>query len=164
MQVDSARPKEVLDQDFASYSSSVGTIYPETRRVWVTRSISTIAQFRTLDYGMEICELHLKFPPPFPGKEPVRVSLYRLDSNRMVNPNTLSHKTAPSRVVKLAEIDQSIGEYTRNLTCVSDQLLTFELGCSDGSNSHCVLDWLQTPRQKSGASKSQLPLNFTRYL
>ncbi|KAH8802292.1 hypothetical protein DL96DRAFT_1448603, partial [Flagelloscypha sp. PMI_526] len=117
MQVDSARPNDVLDQDFTSYSSLVGIIYPETRR------ISTIAQFRSVDYGMEKCEVHIRFPAPVPGNWPAYFSLYRLDTANILNPNTLTHKTVPNRMVKLADIDQSIGEYTRNLTCASDQLL-----------------------------------------
>jgi hypothetical protein len=39
MQVDSARPNKVFSQDFAAYRSSVGTIYPETRKVQVTHSV-----------------------------------------------------------------------------------------------------------------------------
>ncbi|KAH8809645.1 hypothetical protein DL96DRAFT_1473492 [Flagelloscypha sp. PMI_526] len=158
MQVDSARPNKVFRQDFAAYRSSVGTIYPETRKVQVTHSISTVAQFRSIDYGMEQCEIHIRFPSVVSESRPARLSLYRLDSSRILNPNTLTYKNIPLSFSKLAEIDQNMGEYKRNVTCVTDSLLTFELKCSNDSRDECNLEWLQNPKQRGEASELSLPL------
>ncbi|KAL4256369.1 Ubiquitin 3 binding protein But2 C-terminal domain-containing protein [Pleurotus pulmonarius] len=61
-QVDSAQKDKVFEDDVKRYMTPIGTISPRDRRVLVTDMVSTVAQFRAIDYGMERCELYLALP------------------------------------------------------------------------------------------------------
>jgi len=61
-QVDRKSPGKVFPEDPRRYRSSFGTLSPEDRPLYVSSSVSTIAQFRVRDYRMERCRLKLNLP------------------------------------------------------------------------------------------------------
>ncbi|EGN92260.1 hypothetical protein SERLA73DRAFT_173018 [Serpula lacrymans var. lacrymans S7.3] len=113
----------------------IGTISPEDRRVHITPTISTILQFRALDFGMEHCQLQVVLPTS-------------------VASNTLSYKTCPGFIGKIADIKVDYGlTWSHNFTCATDEVITFELACSSSKNpgGECYVDWWQTKGQSNPA-------------
>ncbi|KAJ7097072.1 hypothetical protein B0H15DRAFT_773529 [Mycena belliarum] len=136
-QVDSRNGDVVFGEYLKKHAASVGTVYPETRH------ISTVAQFRAVDYGMEICELHVKLQTAGSSLE-----LYRLEGTALLDSSELTYKNRPKRALMLSEIrtsDSTSTDWRRNFTCHSEQLLTFELVCAPGSMAGCSFEWWQTP-------------------
>ncbi|EPT00052.1 hypothetical protein FOMPIDRAFT_1123387, partial [Fomitopsis schrenkii] len=93
--------------------------------------VSTIVQFRAIDYGMEACELKLTMNP-----------------DTVTRTKTSNYKTQPPRVAKVASIrvDPRLNTtWHRNFGCTSDELLTFEMACQPGiEDADCHLEWWQT--------------------
>ncbi|KAJ7591579.1 hypothetical protein C8J56DRAFT_781593 [Mycena floridula] len=142
-QVDSANPDKFFGQYLKKYTASIGTVYPEIRRVQITDTISTIAQFRAIDYGMEICELHVKLN----SSTAPALQLHRLEEKNALDSLQLAFNSRPKRALTLSEIKPSYEAETiwrRNFTCQSEQLLTFELACSPSATG-CLLEWWQSP-------------------
>ncbi|KAJ7217066.1 hypothetical protein GGX14DRAFT_358172 [Mycena pura] len=130
--------------------SPIGTILPQDRRVLVTPTISTIIQFRTIDWGMEDCRLHMSVPALGGGdtaRAPnISVVLYRLNQTYPLDTAELTFQSRPPRVAKIEDIELSRAEYTvwsRQFACKADDVLTFELGCRGISNNDCSLEWWQ---------------------
>ncbi|KAK7036790.1 hypothetical protein VNI00_011456 [Paramarasmius palmivorus] len=158
-QVDSEKPRFTFDDDPLRYMSSRGLVSPEERRVQVTDSVSTLFQFRTVDYGMEKCELHVHFPvnaSTNSTSRPFLLSLHRLDSSLPLNTRTLSYSTKPRVTSTLTEIRVTPGsgqvvDWWQQFDCKWDQLLTFELACYApdrlGGDS-CWLEWWQERKGK----------------
>ncbi|KAI0259600.1 hypothetical protein BC834DRAFT_974151 [Gloeopeniophorella convolvens] len=148
-QIDKTNPK-VFDDNAARYLSTNGTVAAEKRRVLVTNAISTIMQFRVIDWGMERCSLQLIVPASAdasvvpPGRS-FALSLYRLSATYAIDGQSFSYSSRPSRIAKLADIRVVSGENTRfqrTSPCVRDELMTFELACSrDAYDNDCMLQW-----------------------
>lgn len=113
--------------------------------------ISTIVQFRSIDYGMEKCEITLSIPAEkssdvsalslSPSPFSIRLSL--MQEPFALDPHTLSWSTRPSVVSNIATFQVSRGiTWNRNLSCEIDELLTFELSCADASED-CQMEWWQ---------------------
>ncbi|KAI0258332.1 hypothetical protein BC834DRAFT_835798 [Gloeopeniophorella convolvens] len=175
-QIDKTNPK-VFDDNTARYLSTNGTVAVEKRR------ISTIMQFRAIDWGMEQCSLQLIVPPLadasiIPPGRSFTLSLYRLNATHTIDGQSLSHSSRPSRVAKLADIHVASGEATnfqRNSSCMRDELMTFELACSrDTHDNDCMLQWWQDkenptpgalgPRRDAQAVDIRRSSEFHRYL
>ncbi|KAJ7484283.1 hypothetical protein FB451DRAFT_1028782 [Mycena latifolia] len=144
-QIDAVDAGKIFEEDPRAYMSPIGTVVPEDRRV------STIAQFRTIDWGMEDCELHLSLPtlnvsiasPPNVG-----VELYRLNQTYPLDLATLSYRSRPLRVAQVASIPLARGEGTLwhgRFGCPADSVLTFELSlaCPRATAGECTLEWWQ---------------------
>lgn len=79
------------------------------------------------------------------------LSLYRLDSVTPLNVRSLSHKARPERMTKLGNFivspTETVFEWSRNLTCHWDQVLTFELACTSDRDGYraedCGFEWWQ---------------------
>ncbi|KAF8553511.1 hypothetical protein OG21DRAFT_1373625, partial [Imleria badia] len=142
--VDAASPETVFDDDFAMQMVHSGTITPDDRRV------STIIQFRAIDWGMEICELHVDLLESF-GQEghSGSLALYRVNSTITLDTSSLSYDTRPPRVAKVGNIALGNGNVTwhRKFSCAMDEVLSFELGClpleESGGDSDCLVEWVQ---------------------
>ncbi|KAI0258513.1 hypothetical protein BC834DRAFT_975090 [Gloeopeniophorella convolvens] len=151
-QIDRTNPKKAFDDDTARYLSPTGTIAVEKRRVLVTESVSTIMQFRAIDWGMEQCELQLVVPSSVdastvpPGRS-FTLSLYRLNATYPIDGQSLSYSSRPPRVAKHADIHVASGQttnFSRTSPCVWDELMAFELACSpDVQDNNCMLQWWQ---------------------
>lgn len=101
---------------------------------------------------MEICELHVNVD--ISGSS---LDLYRLEGTIPLEPSELTFNTRPHRGLMLSEIPTSHESKTlwrRNFTCHSEQLLTFELACSPGSETGCLFKWWQTPEGNESPGKS----------
>ena len=108
--------------------------------------MSTIIQFRAIDWGMEICELHVDLPESFGHG---LLALYRVNSTIPLDTSSLSYNTRPPRIAKLGNIPlgNDIVTWHRKFSCAMDEVLSFELSClplmESGGDSDCFLDWVQ---------------------
>ncbi|KAG1889971.1 hypothetical protein F4604DRAFT_1568427 [Suillus subluteus] len=123
-----------------------GTISPYDRKVHVTQIVSTIFQFRAIDWGMENCELHVALPPVV---RPTTLASHRLDATVPVDISTLSFNVRPPRVAKLGNIvpGKDSLDWHRKPSCAMDDVLVFELACSeDEPSGSCDIEWWQAHR------------------
>ncbi|KAJ7578714.1 hypothetical protein C8J56DRAFT_868963 [Mycena floridula] len=145
--LDSTTPKAALNDDPRRYMSHIGTLSPEVRNVVVTNTVSTLAQFRAIDYGMEVCEMHLRLPKAPSGvKHSSTVTVYRLEATVPLNAKHISFQSKPKRVTKIADVEASVSEevhWHRKFSCVTEEILTFEIACSEVIGSRCALEWWQ---------------------
>ncbi|EEB87723.1 hypothetical protein MPER_14831, partial [Moniliophthora perniciosa FA553] len=95
LQVDLRDPQRILSEDERGYYSREGAIYPDDRHIKVSSKVSTVIQFRNLDYGMERCALYISVPAlnmphdPATNIEPedgARVDIWTLDTSDEISP------------------------------------------------------------------------------
>ncbi|KAJ7696986.1 hypothetical protein B0H17DRAFT_842768, partial [Mycena rosella] len=141
-QINSSDPSAVYLQQPHS-PTSFGMIYPEDREFIV----STIAQFRTLDFGLERCVATLAIPSPadvenLPDKrvsssnEPCSLEIWSLDAPESIRPRILSWATRPRRLDLVTTIVVRPGHNlpdTPEFPCPARTALAFELSYSDSS-------------------------------
>ncbi|KAG1812211.1 uncharacterized protein BJ212DRAFT_1520413 [Suillus subaureus] len=142
--VDHSAPSHVFNDYLAMRTTRTGTISPDDRKVHVTQTVSTIFQFRAIDWGMEICELHVALPPV---DRSTTLELYRLNATVPVDISTLSFNVRPPRVAKLGNImpGKDSLDWHRKLSCAMDDVLVFELACSeDEPSGSCDIRWWQS--------------------
>ncbi|KAG6884644.1 hypothetical protein C0993_009325 [Termitomyces sp. T159_Od127] len=142
-----------------------GTVYPDDKKIVVTNEvnfscvfvstyssfseISTILQFRAIDYGMEICELHIDLPQSSAAAERVEaISVYRLESSSPLDVRSLSYRTRPRRLGRLGDVHAAINaevDWHRKMTCKLEEVLTLELACPEDIpvGTQCSLEWWQ---------------------
>ncbi|KAJ7074801.1 hypothetical protein C8F01DRAFT_1101821 [Mycena amicta] len=165
-QVNSSAPERVHLQT-PHWDSSFGMIYGEDREVEVTGDVSTIAQFRTLDYGMERCVLTLEMPSSanadadnLPHKtvtisssssaSPLSLQIYSSSASESITPQTLSWNTRPKRTKLLATFSLDAADARVNgavlssepFNCPQRTLLTFEMAFAPDCKG-CRLRFLQ---------------------
>ncbi|PSR83172.1 hypothetical protein PHLCEN_2v377 [Hermanssonia centrifuga] len=149
--IDNADKSKVFDDDPKRYASQIGTITPEIRRVLVTDTVSTIAQFRAIDFGMESCELNILIPA-VSSADGAAISVYRVNETYALDTRTLSYGTRPQRLQKLSDIpinpDDNV-HWHRKFACPSESVLSFELACSTATGHSCNLEWWQDKTQSS---------------
>ena len=78
---------------------------------------------------------------------PSAISLYRLQSSVSLAAKHLSYNSKPKRVAKIADLQASSNDevhWHRKFACVTEEILTFELGCSEQVGAQCHLDWWQS--------------------
>jgi len=159
-QIDAAHPTEVL-LDTHKWNSSLGMVYPADRTFKVAPGISSIAQFRAIDWGMELCTLNVVLPgadgiidfmnftlsgsPSDPSA--VMVEIWRVSSPEIRHPidaHTLSWRTRPQRKLKVGywSLKPGVNLESEVFDCVSNSLHTFEFMCL-GPNCH--LQFQQDP-------------------
>jgi len=134
-QIDEARAEKVFEGDLKRYTGRAGTVYPEDRRILITPSVSTVVQFRAIDYGMEICELHVNLPPLLPNSTlypgyTFMVTLHRLDVSAPLDTRSLSYNSRPHRLFKIDDIplsSEGVTHWHRKFSCSSEEVLSFEL-------------------------------------
>ncbi|RDB30233.1 hypothetical protein Hypma_007152 [Hypsizygus marmoreus] len=154
-QIDAAEPQKVFDPDLKRYMALSGTVYPDEKRVVVANKITTVIQFRAIDYGMETCDIHINLlPASEPSVHFEGVSIYRLESAAPLDLRILSHRTSPKRVGKLADIHAMAGQATHwhhRLSCSLEEVLTFELACPSDVpiGMTCNLEWWQGKEESS---------------
>ncbi|KAJ6455297.1 hypothetical protein C8R47DRAFT_996858 [Mycena vitilis] len=151
-QIDAAEPDRVLYAD-KTYMSPIGTVVPADRR------ISSIIQFRTIDWGMEDCQLHMSVPAlgggDTMGASNISVVLHRLNQTYPLDTAELTFRSRPPRVAKIGDIQLSRVEgtiWSRRFACKADVVLSFELECSGVlADDSCFLEWWQ----KQGSDPGQ---------
>ncbi|KAH9834556.1 uncharacterized protein C8Q71DRAFT_711052 [Rhodofomes roseus] len=143
-QIDSASPNKVIDDAANRHMVHSGTIVPEDVRV------STIVQFRAIDFGMERCELQLTTKPQTSASissKPFTLEIFRLNSTIPLDARALTYKTRPPHVSKVAAVQMNGAVDThwhRSFGCASDEVLTFELACQPTlDDGECRVEWWQ---------------------
>ncbi|KAJ7065981.1 hypothetical protein B0H15DRAFT_872526 [Mycena belliarum] len=151
-QIDAADESKVFEEGLKAHMTPIGTVVPEDRRVLLTPTISTIVQFRAIDWGMEDCELHLSLPElgnmTFESQSAVNVELYRMNQTYPLDAAVLSYQSRPPRETKIESIPLARGESTtchHRFRCPSDSVVTFELAlvCTEVNKNTCGLEWWQ---------------------
>ncbi|KAF8155878.1 hypothetical protein B0H34DRAFT_675988 [Crassisporium funariophilum] len=157
-QVDSANKHKVFDDDPKRFMSHTGFVSPEDRRVKITKTVSTITQFRAIDFGMESCEVKLRFPANLTtrlaesAQKPFFISVYRLAEDKPLNTKSLSQSNAPNRLALVDNIQVIPGvavDWHNTFNCPWDTVLSFELACFGTdrpgfeSTEECSLEWWQ---------------------
>ncbi|KAJ6552848.1 hypothetical protein B0H19DRAFT_949352, partial [Mycena capillaripes] len=127
--------------------------------------VSTIAQFRTIDFNMERCVATLEIPSPADVKnltsknvssssEPFLLEIWTSDIVKDIRPLTLSYTTRPPRIAPPTTMVVHSGYNLRDsppFPCPSRSLLTFETSCSTPA---CNLHFRQdTKSPRLGGSK-----------
>ncbi|KAF7366912.1 hypothetical protein MSAN_00949900 [Mycena sanguinolenta] len=106
-QVNASDPDAVYLQK-PYWSTYFGVIYPDYRQLLINNNVSTIAQFRMLDFAMERCAVMLQMPPLdslslLPEKQfaishsPFSLEIWMLAAADVISPRTLSWSTRPPR-------------------------------------------------------------------
>ncbi|KAJ6490182.1 hypothetical protein DFH09DRAFT_865623, partial [Mycena vulgaris] len=151
-QIDSSEPNRV-HSPLPGVFTSIGTIYPEVGQVVVSNSISTIVQFRALDFGMEACELRIEIPTNASMVSANRtltlssssLEIFAVDYNKRLHADTLSYASRPTRGNKIADVVLGYGaQWTHHFSCRMDDMFAFELTCpllDDGTI--CGVRWEQ---------------------
>ncbi|KAF8193014.1 hypothetical protein BJ912DRAFT_807873, partial [Pholiota molesta] len=125
--VNATSPLQVFEDDPKRHLTNTGTVSPEDRL------ISTIVQFRAVDYGMERCELNIRISPSTTKllTRPTKISLYQLASaEHPLDTKALSFSNRPSRLATVAIIPitpSSSVQWKREFKCAWDSILTFEI-------------------------------------
>ncbi|KAJ7799670.1 hypothetical protein B0H13DRAFT_2165794 [Mycena leptocephala] len=145
-QINSSNPSAVYLQQPHS-PTSFGMIYTEDREFMVDHEVSTIVQFRTLDFRMERCVATLEVPSPIdiqnlPNKnissssQPFSINVWSLDGPDDIDPLSLSWNVRPAKIGILTTMIVNPG---RNLVesppffCPSRTLVAFEISCGTSS-------------------------------
>ncbi|THH08337.1 hypothetical protein EW146_g9026 [Bondarzewia mesenterica] len=151
-----------------------GTILPDARHFAVSHDLSTIAEFRVLDYAMERCRIAITLPlrntsnADFNSQNlrPSNVHVWRLDTREgPVDPRVLSWRTMPHRATFLGALTANAGSTARTaeFACEQGALVQVEFSCSpteeDMESGSCFLDFWQEPKLP-GLGKSRFAANI----
>ncbi|KAJ7724806.1 hypothetical protein B0H16DRAFT_1239792, partial [Mycena metata] len=142
-QINSSNPKSVYLQQPRTLTT-FGMIYPQEREfINGVSQVSTIIQFRTLDFRMERCIAVLEIPSPadvhdFPTRPLCyrtthRLEIWLLDAADDIDQHTLSWITRPRRTRLLSTMAVRPGHNlleSPTFTCSARTLVTLEIGCS----------------------------------
>ncbi|KAJ7730164.1 hypothetical protein B0H16DRAFT_1329982 [Mycena metata] len=142
-QINSSSPKSVYLQQPRTLTT-FGMIYPQEREFFVDEKVSTITQFRTLDFRMERCIAVLEIPSPadvhdFPNNTVAlsdiapSLEIWLLDAADDIDQHTLSWVTRPRRTRLLSTMAVRPGHNLLEsppFTCPARTLVTLEIGCS----------------------------------
>ncbi|KAJ7350011.1 hypothetical protein DFH08DRAFT_696414 [Mycena albidolilacea] len=119
--------------------SPIGTVVPE---VLVSPTISTVIQFRTIDWGMEDPRPHVSIPAPIGAvKRETSAWCFTSSSKRTRLAPPRSFQSRPPRFAKIEDIEST---RSRRFACKSDDVLSFELACSGiPGEGECSVEWWQ---------------------
>ncbi|KAF9562252.1 hypothetical protein CPC08DRAFT_687886 [Agrocybe pediades] len=150
-QISSADPDRVFPVDLHRWLTDFGFVSPSDRRLKVSTTVSTIAQFHVLDYGMERCALAVRLPKrgdilPHPYSLPVShdavaLDICELSVSRPLEEQALSFAARPPCLRKLATLQARVGEEveTPRFDCKSGSFLAYQISCV-GSEESCDID------------------------
>ncbi|KAI0060425.1 hypothetical protein BV25DRAFT_1788721, partial [Artomyces pyxidatus] len=133
-----------------------GTDAPEARRVEVTNMISTVIQFRAIDWGMESCAADPKYglPALYLGNGSNVIDIYALVSgpgksglDDVIDGNRLSYRARPALGDKVASVKVDYGTtWTHRFHCAMDSLHAFVLTAGSEATS---VQWWQDKQSES---------------
>ncbi|KAI0824447.1 hypothetical protein BC628DRAFT_1411041 [Trametes gibbosa] len=150
-QVFTDRPNELAPVgEHDVFTKAFGTLSPHEKHLHVAIDTHTIAQFRTVDFGMEDCALVIRLPgnnDRIESTEPFRLNanssfdVFRLDAPKALDVRTLSYVTRPRVREKVATVTPRAGEETQltRFPCAWSTLHTFEIACA-GEDEACLVD------------------------
>ncbi|THU78544.1 hypothetical protein K435DRAFT_699858 [Dendrothele bispora CBS 962.96] len=163
--VDARQTDLVFDDDPLRYMTNTGMVSPEERKV------STLFQFRAIDFGMETCELIIRFTTPEFKMNSYPLSLYRLEGNSTLNTKILSYNNRPTRTGHVGDIQVTSSghsvQWNTTFACRWDELLLFELTCGGNEESpvksqdaRCEVEWWQGKKDKDPTNGTSTFLPF----
>lgn len=130
-------------------------IYPPP--ILMESKISTIAQFRVIDYGMESCSLAITTPPKNDTASiisssldlPVSLEVWRLATKHKLDVARLTWATRPQPRTHVGTLAISHGTtyHMPRFECRSGSYQTFELSCS---SPNCHIDIMGVGKGQSG--------------
>ncbi|KAJ7052541.1 hypothetical protein C8F01DRAFT_570245 [Mycena amicta] len=151
VQIDANQP----DKIFPSYGASRNGMIPEyERRLVATETMSTIAQFRIVDFGMEQCSLSVTVPARNEANDVIAyesstIDIYLLPVSKKLNMQKLSYSTRPLGGKFFSSLPVSFNN-THSLPwypCEWGTYQTFEFRCSKPG---CKIDITGTGDAESG--------------
>jgi len=141
-QVSKTYPDKVFPLDTRRWLSDRGMLSPDEHQILITADVSTLIQFRILDYGMERCSVTFDFPDETTIRARHRdnnldlngitkVNVWELDATTEIDVKTISRRTAPPRKKLVDTLDVKMGNLTSTVEfpCQARSLHTYELGC-----------------------------------
>ncbi|KAH8101222.1 hypothetical protein BXZ70DRAFT_117463 [Cristinia sonorae] len=157
-QINSAAPGRAYSEDPARLAEIGGLIAPGEKEVKITSKVSTIFQFRTVDFRMENCELAVSIPnftnfTLSPGEN--LVDIWTSAADAPLDVKKLTWETRPARKAKIQTISMTHGiNYNYSFPCPADNIFVFEF--SAGSTS-TEAKWVQNYYSTSGVVLYQHP-------
>ena len=155
-QISSREPNKIWPDDSAKHLIiAFGTVSPDTRRFHVEKGISSIAQFRIVDFGMERCHLELNLSQlkiensnwSWPTPE---LSVWSLEApnTQFIDVRTLSWNSRPHRIKKITSWSLVSGEIftSDDFDCPWGTRPAFELECE---SIGCLVDFWSSPLEES---------------
>ncbi|EMD31795.1 hypothetical protein CERSUDRAFT_100023 [Gelatoporia subvermispora B] len=129
------------------HMTALGTVSPREQHLFVDGQTHTIAQFRSVDFGMEECSLVVILPElgdQLEGDLPLKMitsatlAVHTLDADMPLDVRKLSWRTKPARTEKMTTFTPRAGQETviTRFPCPWASLHTFEVACV----SDCLLD------------------------
>ncbi|EMD39214.1 hypothetical protein CERSUDRAFT_134166, partial [Gelatoporia subvermispora B] len=144
-----------MSEETKEWYSFEGTVYPDDRHIIVSREVSTIMQFRHMDFKMEHCILKIALPqetetfnPMLKLHESSKVDVWMLDARGELSPrDSKTWKRAPDRRTRLTTLSFSGGENvtSQEFWCTSGEFTTVELACAL-TEQECEVDFWQNAR------------------
>ncbi|TFY63035.1 hypothetical protein EVG20_g6488 [Dentipellis fragilis] len=149
-QISEIEPRRVFPVDPKQGLTVVGTISPDIRRFVARPGISTVAQFRTTDYGYENCTLLFSVPEAASTTEQTSINIYSLSTTARLGASKLSWSTRPQReLVAGIWLATNTTEVVHSWRCKWGQYQTFEFAYS-GSGPGLAF-WQNPKVEKQGA-------------
>ncbi|KAJ6584726.1 hypothetical protein B0H19DRAFT_1106279 [Mycena capillaripes] len=140
--IDESRPSSVLTGGRVEIDGL------ETHLVEITRTISSVVQFRCIDWKLETCTLHLHIPAGlFDGD----IDVYSLRSDNVLDANRLTFNNRPGIENKVASIRSQVEkavQWHHGFHCSMDSIHTFLL-TSDTSDT--AVSWRQNGNTEHAA-------------
>jgi len=154
VQISSTEPHKVFPPYGLMRPIADGMVPEYQRHLLVTPTISTIAQFRIADFGMENCSLSITVPPRADSDdhihdEPANLDIWSLPVKKKLDMQKLSFATRPTGGTFFGSLPVSFGETHRlsGYRCLSGSYQTFEFRCSTPG---CKIDVMGNGDQASG--------------
>ncbi|KAJ3927217.1 MAG: hypothetical protein NXY57DRAFT_926681 [Lentinula lateritia] len=120
-----------------------GLVPVYSMKLQVSSEISTIIQFRTIDYGMENCSLVLTVPmtltgnssfeaPDFDKQKASQIHIWAVSQLSKLDSQNITWNTKPPLRTFLGQLDARMGftATISNFPCKSGAYFTFELSCA----------------------------------
>ncbi|TEB18523.1 hypothetical protein FA13DRAFT_1745664 [Coprinellus micaceus] len=172
-QIDSTRKSLIFDGDNQGAVTDLGTIWPDARRLWVEGSVSSVAQFRLVDFGYENCSFALflrsnsgDVAEAILPHSPTPVNIWLHDDAPQIPSGSLSYNTlyrrsrTTRRLHETVELQSTRNTEGRTFPCPSGTLLTVEVSChvfnvGDGQHQCHVEFWNDPLNSKFGMMVTQ---------
>ncbi|KAJ7220016.1 hypothetical protein GGX14DRAFT_585061 [Mycena pura] len=143
VQISSTEPNRIFPPYGLMRPIADGMVPEYERRLLATPTISTIAQFRVADFGMELCSLSITVPPRNSSGDHIMntasVDIWSLPVTKKLNMQKLSYSTRPLGGTFFGSLPVSFNKTTRlpAYPCLSGTYQTFEFRCS---KPECSID------------------------
>jgi len=144
--INRVEPSRAYSDDPVRWAELGGLVPPADRQFRVTSEVSTVVEFRAIDFKMEQCELTVATPPASAtnvtlGLGSNTVDIWKMAADFPLNGKVLTWNTRPARQSKVGTIVITHGmNYTHRFPCPSDTLHVFEF--SAGGDATFV-EWVQ---------------------